>query len=232
MNDVVKKKNQYLARYEVDPYAAFANESGPGIVGRLLTCKKGDWAIGQDSTPVPPEARFLFVVPETMRGWLKWRDGRVVASDMGLVRDNFLVKHRYALDDLEESEWEKGSDGPRDPWSKSYRALLIECSPPHGDVTLSGSAYGLELALKALCRVYSAEAALHPDAYPVVGLSTHTRPNKSYGPIKGPWFDVHGWATVEDVKAGRKAQAALAKPKKKAKAKPVAAEINDELPDW
>ena len=28
-------------------------------------------------------------------------------SDMGLVRDNFLVKHRYALDDLEESEWEK-----------------------------------------------------------------------------------------------------------------------------
>ena len=73
--------------------------------------------------------------------------------------------------------------------------------------------------------------ALHPDANPVVGLSTHTRPNKSYGPIKGPWFDVHGWATVEDVKAGRKAQAVLAKPKKKAKAK-VAAEINDELPDW
>jgi hypothetical protein len=42
MQDVVKKKDQYLARYEVDPYAAFANESGPGIVGRLLTCKKGE----------------------------------------------------------------------------------------------------------------------------------------------------------------------------------------------
>ena len=140
MHDIVKKSDNYVSRHEADPYAAFANESGPGIVGRLLTCKKGDWAIGQDSTPVPPEARFLFVVPETMRGWLKWRDGRVVASDMGLVRDNFLVKHRYALDDLEESEWEKGPDGPRDPWSRSYRALLIECSPPHGDVTLSGSA--------------------------------------------------------------------------------------------
>ena len=81
MQDVVKKRDQYLARYDVDPYAAFANESGPGIVGRLLTCKKGEWAIGQDSTPVPPEARFLLIVPETMRGWMKWRDGRVIASD-------------------------------------------------------------------------------------------------------------------------------------------------------
>ena len=85
-------------------------------------------------------------------------------------------------------------------------------------MTLSGSSYGLELALKEICRAYSAEAALHPDAYPVVGLSTKTRPNKNWGPIKGPWFDVHGWASVEDVRAGRKAQAALAKPKAKARA--------------
>ena len=53
-----------------------------------------------------------------MRGWQKWRDGRVIASDMGLVRDNFLVKHRYALDDLEESEWEKTRTAARDPWSE------------------------------------------------------------------------------------------------------------------
>ena len=63
MSDVVKKKDQYLARYEVDPYAAFANESGPGIVGRLLTCKKGDWAIGQDSTPVPPRLASSLLSP-------------------------------------------------------------------------------------------------------------------------------------------------------------------------
>ena len=106
MDDIVKKEkpDNYVARYETaDPYAAFAAESGPGIVGRLLTCKKGDWTIGQDSAAVPAEARFLLIVPEIMRGWMKWRDGRVVAADMGLVRDNFLVKHRYALDDLEES---------------------------------------------------------------------------------------------------------------------------------
>jgi hypothetical protein len=98
-------------------------------------------------------------------------------------------------------------------------------------VTLSGSSEGLRLALQEICRVYSAEKELHPDAYPVVGLSTHTRPHKNWGPIKGPWFDVDGWATVEDVKAGRKTQAALTKPKKKAKAKPVAEELN-EMPTW
>ena len=105
MNDIVKKPDNYADRYDTvaDPYAAFANESGPGIVGRLLICRKGDWAIGQESTPVPPEARFLLIVPETMRGWLKWRDSHVVAADMGFVRDNFFVKHRYALDDLDES---------------------------------------------------------------------------------------------------------------------------------
>ena len=46
-----------------------------------------------------------------MRGWLKWAGGVVVAADMGLVGDNFLVKHRYALGDLEEEEWEKAPDG-------------------------------------------------------------------------------------------------------------------------
>ena len=58
-----EKKDQYLARYEVDPYAAFANESGPGIVGRLLTCKKGDWAIGQDSTPIPSRGSLPLCCP-------------------------------------------------------------------------------------------------------------------------------------------------------------------------
>ena len=32
-----KKENKYLARYEDDPYAAFANEGGPGIQGKRLT---------------------------------------------------------------------------------------------------------------------------------------------------------------------------------------------------
>ena len=88
----------------------FANEGGPGIQGKLLTCKKGVWGIGQDGTPPPAGARYLFITDTMMRGWLKWAGGVVVAADMGLVCDNFLVKHRNALGDLEE---ERLGEGPR-----------------------------------------------------------------------------------------------------------------------
>ena len=121
---------------------------------------------------------------------------------MGYVKDHFPVRHRYSLPDSDETLWEKMPDGtPRDPWAQSYRVLLIEVSPPHGDVTLSGSSYGLHLALKEICRIYSSEKSQHPDCFPVEQLTTRTRQHKSYGAIKGPWFDVLGWASVEDKQA-------------------------------
>ena len=68
MNDVVKKPDNYVARYEVtDPYAQFANEGGPGIQGKRLTCKKGVWGIGQDCTPPPAGARYLLIADTMMR---------------------------------------------------------------------------------------------------------------------------------------------------------------------
>ena len=94
------------------------------------SCSKGDWSIGADKTPMGDGPQFLFIVPETMRGWLRWQDGAVTDADMGYVRDNFLVQHRAALGDDDESAWEKNPDGtPRDPWTRTYRALLIEMSP-------------------------------------------------------------------------------------------------------
>ena len=61
MNELAKRNDTtYAQRYEVtDPYAAFAAESGPGIVGSHSSAKK---AIGRSvttATPFLPEARFL-----------------------------------------------------------------------------------------------------------------------------------------------------------------------------
>ena len=234
MNDVVKKPDNYVARYEVtDPYAQFANEGGPGIQGKRLTCKKGVWGIGQDCTPPPAGARYLFITDTMMRGWLKWVGGIVVAADMGRVADNFLVKHRYALGDLEEEEWEVAPDGkPHDPWSPAYRALFIDLSPPHGDLTFSGSSYGTRLGFQVFSGLYAAERAQHPGTDPVVELATAPWVSKHYGKQIRPDFPIVGWATVEDVKAGRKAQATPAKPKPKAKAKPVAAGVDGEPANW
>src|SRR4249920_800923 len=95
-NEVAKTEQSasYVARYDTgpaDPYAAYATEGGPGIKGKLLTCAKGDWSIGKDKDPVKADAQFLFIVPETMRGWLKWVSNVVATADMGFVRDNFQV---------------------------------------------------------------------------------------------------------------------------------------------
>lgn len=237
-SDLAKRRNDtYVQRYDVDPYAAFASEGGPGIQGKRLTCKKGDWALGQDDTPVPPGTQFLLIVSEMMRGWLKWEAGKVTAADMGFVRDNYLVKHRYALGDLDEELWEKDPTGKsRDPWSLNYRTLAIEVSPPHGDVTLVGSSYGMEIACKEICGIYSAGRLHHPDAYPVIELATAPWMSKRYGKQIRPDFTVVGWATVEDIKAGRKVSPKPAEPKAKPKPKTkkaIANEPDHEAPaDW
>ena len=81
-------------------------------------------ASAKTDTAPPEGARYLFITDTMMRGWLKWVGGVIVAADMGLVVDNFRVKHRDALGDLEESEWEKNPDGtPRDPWAQSLSSL-------------------------------------------------------------------------------------------------------------
>jgi len=72
-NEIATRNATYAARYD-DPFNAFAREGGPGIVGKLLTCKKGVWGIGVDADPVPADTRLLFIVPELRRGWVKWQD--------------------------------------------------------------------------------------------------------------------------------------------------------------
>ena len=106
--------------------------------------------------------------------------------------------------------------------------MLIELSPPHGDLTFSGSSYGTELGLKELSGAYAAARSQHPGAYPVVELATAPWTSKHYGKQVRPDFPIVGWATVEDVKAGRKAQATLTKSKRKAKATPTCCGANDE----
>jgi hypothetical protein len=67
-----------------------------------------------------------------------------------------------------------------------------------------------------------------------VELTTKTRKDKNYGNIVGPWFEVVGWATLEDVRAGRKTAAAKPKPEPVAVTAPVQAspDLSDALPDW
>ena len=210
-NDLATQRNEtYLQRYDAGttPIAQFATEGGPGIQGKLSLARRGAGASAK--TAPRPRRRALPLHCRQHDARMAQVGGRRRRRRRyGLVADNFLVKHRLALGDLEERNWETVPTGvPRDPWSKAYRALLIELSPPHGDVTFSGTSYGTELASRRSAGAYAAERSQHPGAYPVVELATAPWTSKHYGKQIRPDFPVVGWATVEDVRAGRKAQAA------------------------
>ena len=202
------RNDAYLERYKDgdDPYTALAKEGAPGVQGSLLSCKNGIWTIGEDDKPIKGSPHFLFVLPSMLIGHLKWRDKAIVGNDIGYVRDNFRMKRRFELDDLDQSTWELDdkTGKPKDPWSPRFMALLVELSAPHGDYTFVSGAWGAYFAFKELCSRYRERPT--PDAMPVVSLSTHTRPNKKMGGfITGPMFDVVGWADIDAVKSGKKA---------------------------
>jgi hypothetical protein len=232
-SEIVKSDNaSYLARYnqdDRDPYEAFASEGGPGIQGKRLSCLKGDWVVGTDQDAVKAGTQCLAIVDTIGRGWLRWRNNVVMDAVFGLVKDGFLMPHRLSLGDEDKGEWEKDPSGnPRDPWSPVYRMLLVEMAAPHGDLTFSSTAWGAKLALQDLAFVYKDERHLYPDAYPIVDLTTKTRNSRSYGLIKGPWFNVVGWTTVADVRTGRKKKLKPVPPRPPA----VGEALDDALPDW
>jgi hypothetical protein len=142
------------------------------------------------------------VVPTALRGWVKFGDHGIASAEVGLVADNYLVKHRSALGDNDEASWPIGRDGrSMDPWKQYVSMQMVEMSAPHGDATFTSTSWG---GKTDLCGVYGRNRHLYPDAFPVCELARKSRPSKLYGSIPGPHFEVIGWATVEDVRAGRK----------------------------
>jgi hypothetical protein len=132
-NELAKKRNDaYVARYrtEEDPFTKFGNEGATGIVGTLYTNVKGDWLAGRDKAIVPAGTKMLVVVPTALRGWVKFGDHGIVSAEVGLVADNYLVKHRSALGDLDESLWPVGRDGKvRDMCTQYVSVQMIEMTP-------------------------------------------------------------------------------------------------------
>jgi hypothetical protein len=205
-NELAKKRNDaYVARYrtEEDPFTKFGNEGATGIVGTLYTNVKGDWLAGRDKAIVPAGTKMLVVVPTALRGWVKFGDHGIVSAEVGLVADNYLVKHRSALGDLDESLWPVGRDGKvRDMWTQYVSVQMIEMTPPHGDATFTSTSWGGKLGLQDICGQYGRNRHLYPGAFPIVELVKKSRPSKLYGSIPGPGFNVVGWQTVENVRAG------------------------------
>jgi len=95
-----------------------AAETQGGALGTLLKFKKGRYYIDDDE--VTGETR-LAHVEATMRGYVKFQDGKRVAQRIGRVADGYQLPQRKDLGDLDEAEWERDASGKlKDPWGLQY----------------------------------------------------------------------------------------------------------------
>jgi hypothetical protein len=166
------------------------------IIGKLLKFSKGEYLAGQDSEEIPEGTHLVVNMDELLVGWQKWEGGKPADSEMGRVAEGFRPPKRADLGDLDESRWETDDRGqPRDPWQLTNIAILKD---PDGDqiYTFATSSKGGVSAIGELAGAYGKAMRQRPDEYPVIALNvrSYKHPNKNYGKIFTPKFDIVGWA--------------------------------------
>jgi hypothetical protein len=166
------------------------------IIGKLLKFSKGEYLAGQDSEEIAEGTKLVVNMDELMVGWQKWADSKPAESEMGRVAEGFRPPKRADLGDLDEGAWETDDRGqPRDPWQLTNVAILKDVD---GDqvYTFATSRKGGVSAIGELAGAYGKAMRQRPDEYPIVALNvrSYKHPNKNYGKIFTPKFDIVGWA--------------------------------------
>jgi hypothetical protein len=105
-----------IVKYEIasTAIANAAREESTGGIGKLLKFAKGVYIVGTEEVPAGTE--FIAHVESWVRGWVKFRGGSLVEHRIGKVADGFKMPERNGLGDLDESKWESGLSGKKDPW--------------------------------------------------------------------------------------------------------------------
>lgn len=231
MNDIIKRESTAVAAYgERDPFAAYADSIRPGyIVGRLLKFSKGDYLLGEDSEPVHEGTVVVAAVDQLLTGWIRWENAKPAEHRMVLVASGQYPPRRHELGDLDRANWEADSNGePRDPWQFSaYLPLLSEAADLW---TFSTSSRGGHGAIGELSRSYARHRRKAPNDLPRISLrsDSYQHPNREYGRIKTPLFELVGWEVKDRVVAAL-AEAGLA-PAEPEPLPPIAKDLDDEVP--
>lgn len=200
---VVKKESENVELVPVSERNVFeqygSQMSQSNITGQLLKFSKGDWLFGQDDEEMKAGTKLVANIPELMVGWIKWVDNKPVEQLMGRLADGFQPKRRSELGDNDDTTWEVDAQGkPRDPWQFTNYLLMKRPGKKAVDdelFTFTTSSRGGLGALGALCKTYGQEMRTKPDELPIVELdvNSYNHPNKDFGRIKVPVFNVVGW---------------------------------------
>ena len=199
MNDVaIRQTGTSLsappARNAFEQYSEDASQNR--IVGDLLKFSKGEYLAGQDGDEIAEGTELVANMDELMVGWVRWEGGKPTDMRMGRVVEGFIAPPRRELGDTDPADWERDEQNnqPRDPWQMTNYLILKE---PDGDqlYTFATSSKGGLGAIAKLAGTYGKHLRAKPDEYPVIGLGvdSYRHPNKAYGKIFTPKFDVVGW---------------------------------------
>jgi hypothetical protein len=180
MSSLIKKPTAISMPAADDPWSEVAHEGG-GQFGKILKFIKGQW-LHADAT-IATGTEFLALMPEALRGDVKFQDGKPVEQRLGLVRNRAKFAKRADLGDLDQSLWDKDKTGrPVDPWSPQTILPMIHLE--------SGELYsyifrndGAKRAFSDLCGAYSPYRA--SGLLPVISLQTDRYKHDDYG-----WIDV------------------------------------------
>jgi hypothetical protein len=173
--------------------------SQKSIVGKLLKFSKGDFLVGENNDEVEEGTQYVANMDELMVGWIRWQDNKPTDQIMGRVSEGHQPQRRSDLGDNDKTQWEVDDQGrERDPWQFS-NYLILKTPGEAGDdslFTFTTSSRGGLNAIGELCKAYGKAMRQRPDELPIIALGSgsYNHPNKAYGRIKFPTFDVVGWA--------------------------------------
>ena len=107
------------------------------------------------------------------------------------------IPYRVPADDelghTDESAWKNG----KDPWALQ-NLLPLEDRETGEFIIFVSSSFGGKLAIEKLVNRYAREIGAGRDlGNPIIRLGTYDRPNKEYGPIPTPQFEIVGWENPE-----------------------------------
>jgi hypothetical protein len=203
--------NRYLAAE--DPQTA---------IGKLIKFSKGEYLKGMDAEVVPVESTFCVACDLTMRGFLRWHDGKPAEHRIVRIASGTSIPRREDLGYLDQSQWPRDSeDDPRDPWQPVMYLPMMSTEGELATFT-TGSKSGIK-TVDRLLRRYATHTARHPDDYPLIRLkvSFFMHSDRAIGKVFFPDFEPAGYVDKGEfcealeavgVDVNRQEQAALPKP--------------------
>ena len=198
MNEVAERKSTAVDAPAANPFTSYGEQaSQKSIVGSLLKFSKGDFFAGQDEDEVAAGTRFVANMDEMLVGWIRWEDNKPTDQIMGKVSDGYQAPRRNELGDTDKAQWEVDDNGrERDPWQFSNYLLMKGTGDDTELYTFTSSSKGGLNALGDLCKAYGKAMRQRPTEYPIValGVGSYQHPNRDYGRIKFPTFEIVGWA--------------------------------------